>query len=87
MDQTERVELLLTLIESDGVLDVQATSGETPLLLACRSMTAERREDIVCRLLKHGANPNVPVSFLQHVLFLDKSVPQRKIVRICLDLT
>jgi ankyrin repeat protein len=59
---TADLDKFFALASASGVIDVQAVSGETPLLLACRSFTAERKRDVVRQLLTHGANPNIVVS-------------------------
>ena len=59
---TADLDKFFALASASGVIDVQAVSSETPLLLACRSFTAERKRDVVRRLLTHGANPNIVVS-------------------------
>jgi len=55
----------LDLAAGSGVIDVQAASGETPLLLACRSFATDQKHDIIKALLKRGANTNIVVSKIQ----------------------
>jgi ankyrin repeat protein len=75
-DAAADLDQFFALAAASGVIDVQAVSGETPLLLACRSFTAERKRDVVRQLLTHGANPNIVVSTFNvpHLLVLSERI-------------